>query len=137
MSNNYNGNRLIPVVSLRTERQVLSWTGDVGSSCCTRCLMSAIVSVGRGADLGSAHQKSGRQLAATLSQQLFRRKAVVEMEAESGSETGRATQSIDPALPTDHVRGRGTIVTGIFFVLSEAVPIAAPAVVFSSRSLPL
>jgi basic amino acid/polyamine antiporter, APA family len=69
---------------------------------------------------------------ATLSSQLFRRKPVVEMEAESGSETEESelARSIGPFQLTMFGVG-ATIGTGIFFVLSEAVPIAGPAVVWS------
>ena len=69
---------------------------------------------------------------ATLSEQLFRRKAVVEMEAESGSETEQSELTRSIGLFQLTMFGVGaTIGTGIFFVLSQAVPIAGPAVVFS------
>ena len=69
---------------------------------------------------------------ATLSSQLFRRKPVVEMEAESGSETEESELSRSIGLFQLAMFGVGaTVGTGIFFVLSEAVPEAGPAVVLS------
>ena len=67
-----------------------------------------------------------------LSEKLFRRKPVVEMEAETGSETGQSelTRTIGVFQLTMFGVG-ATIGTGIFFVLSQAVPIAGPAVVWS------
>src|SRR6476660_4467973 len=68
----------------------------------------------------------------SLSQQLFRRKPVTQMEAESGSETGQSELSRSIGLFQLSAFGIGaTIGTGIFFVLSQAVPIAGPAVVWS------
>ena len=69
---------------------------------------------------------------ATLSAELFRRKPIVEMEAESGSETEQSELSRSIGLFQLTMFGVGaTIGTGIFFVLSQAVPTAGPAVVFS------
>ena len=69
---------------------------------------------------------------ATLSEQLFRRKAVVEMEAESGSETEQSELTRTIGLFQLTLFGVGaTIGTGIFIVLSQAVPIAGPSVIFS------
>jgi basic amino acid/polyamine antiporter, APA family len=63
---------------------------------------------------------------------LFRRKPVLEMEAESGSETEESELTRSIGLFELTMFGVGaTIGTGIFFVLSQAVPIAGPAVVFS------
>jgi amino acid transporter len=63
---------------------------------------------------------------------LFRRKPVVEMEAETGSETGQSELARSIGLFQLSMFGVGaTIGTGIFFVLSEAVPVAGPAVVWS------
>ena len=63
----------------------------------------------------------------SLSQQLFRRKPVVQMEDESGSETGKSELTRSIGLFQLSMFGVGaTIGTGIFFVLSEAVPIAGP-----------
>ncbi len=60
---------------------------------------------------------------ATLSAELFRRKPVVEMEAESGSETEQSELSRSIGLFQLTMFGVGaTIGTGIFFVLSQAVP---------------
>jgi len=68
----------------------------------------------------------------SLSQQLFRRKPVVEMEDETGSETGKSELSRSIGLFQLSMFGVGaTIGTGIFFVLSQAVPIAGPAVIWS------
>jgi len=68
----------------------------------------------------------------SLSQKLFRRKPVVEMEDETGSETGKSELSRSIGLFQLSMFGVGaTIGTGIFFILSEAVPIAGPAVIWS------
>jgi APA family basic amino acid/polyamine antiporter len=65
-------------------------------------------------------------------QQLFRRKPVPEMSAETGSDTGQSELARSIGLFQLSMFGVGaTIGTGIFFVLSEAVPVAGPAVVFS------
>jgi len=67
-----------------------------------------------------------------LAQRLLRRKPVIQMEAESGSETGQSELSRSIGLFQLSAFGIGaTIGTGIFFVLSEAVPIAGPAVIWS------
>ena len=69
---------------------------------------------------------------ASLLQQVFRRKPVLEMEAESGSETGKSELARTIGLFQLSMFGVGaTIGTGIFFVLSEAVPEAGPAVIWS------
>jgi len=68
----------------------------------------------------------------TLTRQLLRRKPVTQMEAESGSETGQSELTRSIGLFQLSAFGIGaTIGTGIFFVLSEAVPIAGPAVIWS------
>ncbi len=68
----------------------------------------------------------------TLSQKLLRRKPVTVMEAETGSETGKSELSRSIGLFQLSAFGIGaTIGTGIFFVLSEAVPLAGPAVIWS------
>jgi len=68
----------------------------------------------------------------SLTEQLFRRKPVVEMEAETGSETGKSELTRSIGLFQLSMFGVGaTIGTGIFFILSEAVPIAGPAVIWS------
>jgi len=65
-------------------------------------------------------------------QQLFRRKPVPEMSAESGSDTGRSELARSIGLFQLSMFGIGaTIGTGIFFVLSEAVPKAGPSVILS------
>jgi amino acid transporter len=65
-------------------------------------------------------------------QQLFRRKPVPEMSAESGSDSGQSELERSIGLFQLSAFGIGaTIGTGIFFVLSEAVPIAGPAVIWS------
>ena len=67
-----------------------------------------------------------------LTSQLFRRKPAVEMDAESGAETEQSELTRSIGLFQLTMFGVGaTIGTGIFFVLSQAVPIAGPAVVFS------
>jgi len=69
---------------------------------------------------------------ATLRQQLLRRKPVVEMEEETGSETGQSELARTIGLFQLTLFGVGaTIGTGIFFVLSQAVPVAGPAVIWS------
>ncbi|MEP6919410.1 MAG: amino acid permease, partial [Acidobacteriota bacterium] len=68
----------------------------------------------------------------SMHQKLFRRKPVVEMEDETGSETGKSELTRSIGLFQLSMFGVGaTIGTGIFFILSEAVPIAGPAVIWS------
>ena len=68
----------------------------------------------------------------SLSQKLFRRKPVIQMEDETGSETGKSELTRTIGLFQLSMFGVGaTIGTGIFFILSEAVPIAGPAVIWS------
>jgi len=63
---------------------------------------------------------------------MFRRKPVTQMEAESGSETGDSELSRSIGLIGLTCLGIGcTIGTGIFIVLSQAVPVAGPAVIWS------
>jgi amino acid transporter len=65
-------------------------------------------------------------------QQLFRRKPVPEMSAETGTDSDTSELARSIGLFQLSAFGIGaTIGTGIFFVLSEAVPIAGPAVVWS------
>src|SRR5262245_58332589 len=65
-------------------------------------------------------------------QELFRRKPVPEMSAESGSDSGQSELERSIGLFQLSTFGIGaTIGTGIFFVLSEAVPVAGPAVILS------
>jgi amino acid transporter len=69
---------------------------------------------------------------ATLREALLRRKPVLEMAAETGTDTGRSELKRSIGLLELSAFGIGaTIGTGIFFVLSEAVPIAGPATIFS------
>jgi len=69
---------------------------------------------------------------ATLLEQVFRRKPVRELEDETGADTGESELSRSIGLFQLTMFGVGaTIGTGIFFVLSEAVPIAGPAVILS------
>ncbi len=69
---------------------------------------------------------------ASLRESVLRRKPVVEMEAESGSETDTSELSRSIGLFQLSMFGVGaTIGTGIFFVLSQAVPVAGPAVIIS------
>ena len=64
--------------------------------------------------------------------QLFRRKPVPEMSAETGSDSGQSELARSIGLFQLSMFGVGaTIGTGIFFVLSEAVPVAGPAVIWS------
>jgi amino acid transporter len=65
-------------------------------------------------------------------QQLFRRKPVPEMAAESGTDSGQSELARSIGLFQLTMFGVGaTIGTGIFFVLSQAVPVAGPAVIWS------
>lgn len=65
-------------------------------------------------------------------EQLFRRKPVPEMSAESGSDSGQSELTRSIGLFQLSMFGIGaTIGTGIFFVLSQAVPVAGPAVIWS------
>ena len=68
---------------------------------------------------------------ASLQEQIFRRKPVVEMELDTGADTGRSELKRTMGLWQLSAIGiGGTIGTGIFFILSQAVPIAGPAVIF-------
>ena len=65
-------------------------------------------------------------------QQLFRRKPVPEMSAETGTDSGQSELARSIGLFQLSMFGVGaTIGTGIFFVLSQAVPVAGPAVIWS------
>ncbi len=65
-------------------------------------------------------------------ERLFRRKPVVEMSEETGSDTGKSELARSIGLFQLSMFGVGaTIGTGIFFVLSQAVPVAGPAVIVS------
>ncbi len=65
-------------------------------------------------------------------QQLFRRKPVPEMSAETGTDSGDSELTRTIGLFQLSAFGIGaTIGTGIFFVLSEVVPVAGPAVIWS------
>jgi len=69
---------------------------------------------------------------ATLREQLLRRKPVLVMEEETGSETGGSELARTIGLFQLTLFGVGaTIGTGIFFVLAQAVPVAGPAVIWS------
>jgi amino acid transporter len=68
----------------------------------------------------------------SLAQQLFRRKPVLQIEDETGADTGRSELKRSIGLFQLTMFGVGaTVGTGIFFILSEAVPVAGPAVIFS------
>ncbi len=65
-------------------------------------------------------------------QQLFRRKPVPEMSAETGTDADKSELARSIGLFQLSAFGIGaTIGTGIFFVLAEAVPVAGPAVILS------
>jgi basic amino acid/polyamine antiporter, APA family len=69
---------------------------------------------------------------ASLREQILRRKPVTEMAVETGADTERSElKRTIGLLPLSAIGIGGTIGTGIFFILSEAVPIAGPAVVWS------
>src|SRR4051812_10095280 len=69
---------------------------------------------------------------AALREQVLRRKPVAEMAAETGADTGTSELKRTIGLWSLSAIGiGGTIGTGIFFILSQAVPMAGPAVVWS------
>jgi amino acid transporter len=69
---------------------------------------------------------------ATLLQRSFRRKPVASMAADTGADGGDGQLARSIGLFQLSMIGVGaTIGTGIFFVLSEAVPVAGPAVIWS------
>lgn len=69
---------------------------------------------------------------ASLKEQLFRRKPVAEFNAESGTDSGESELKRSIGLFQLATFGIGaTIGTGIFFILSEAVPMAGPSTVFA------
>jgi basic amino acid/polyamine antiporter, APA family len=69
---------------------------------------------------------------ATLVQQLFRRKPVTSMAEETGTDHGGGQLARSIGLFQLSMIGVGaTIGTGIFFVMSQAVPVAGPAVIWS------
>ncbi|MFT3873337.1 MAG: amino acid permease [Nocardioides sp.] len=68
----------------------------------------------------------------SLREQLLRRKPVGEMAAETGADSG--TSELSRSLGLWHLCAigiGGTIGTGIFFILNQAVPVAGPAVIWS------
>jgi len=69
---------------------------------------------------------------ASLVQQVFRRKPVTEMTTETGADTGKSELARSIGLFQLSMFGIGaTIGTGIFIILTEAVPEAGPAVIWS------
>src|SRR3954449_5711057 len=69
---------------------------------------------------------------ATLRQQVLRRKNVMTMAAETGADTGESELARTIGLFQLSMFGIGaTVGTGIFIVLSQAVPVAGPAVIWS------
>jgi basic amino acid/polyamine antiporter, APA family len=69
---------------------------------------------------------------ASLREQVLRRKPVGEMARETGADTERGELSRSIGLFQLTLFGVGaTIGTGIFIVLTQAVPVAGPAVIFS------
>ncbi|MDT7713460.1 MAG: basic amino acid/polyamine antiporter, family, partial [Pseudonocardiales bacterium] len=67
-----------------------------------------------------------------LREQVLRRKPVEEMAAETGADTGHGELKRTVGLWSLSAIGiGGTIGTGIFFILSQAVPMAGPAVIWS------
>jgi APA family basic amino acid/polyamine antiporter len=69
---------------------------------------------------------------ASLKEQLLRRKPVQKMSAETGADTGSSELARSIGLWQLAAFGiGGTIGTGIFFILPEAVPLSGPAVVFA------
>src|SRR4029078_8377559 len=77
-------------------------------------------------------QRSKGEPVASFKEQALRRKPVLEMEAETGADTGKSElKRTVGLLGLAGIGIGGTIGTGIFFILSKAVPIAAPAVIVS------
>ena len=123
MANNYNGNRRIPVV----------FAGDGNARLVVRretwddLLARDVDARGGGevtkVDLGDSP---------SLGQKLLRRKPVTTMTAETGadSEGGELSRSIGLFQLTLFGVG-ATIGTGIFIVLTQAVPVAGPATIWS------
>jgi basic amino acid/polyamine antiporter, APA family len=69
---------------------------------------------------------------ASLRQEFLRRKPVTAMAQETGADTGKGELSRSIGLFQLAAFGIGaTIGTGIFIVLTEAVPIGGPAVILS------
>jgi APA family basic amino acid/polyamine antiporter len=69
---------------------------------------------------------------ASLAEHALRRKPVGEMNSETGADTGKSELKRTVGLWSLSAIGiGGTIGTGIFFILSQAVPIAGPAVIWS------
>jgi APA family basic amino acid/polyamine antiporter len=69
---------------------------------------------------------------ASLREQTLRRKPVQEMAAETGADTGKSELKRTIGLWSLSAIGiGGTIGTGIFFILSQAVPMAGPAVIWA------
>jgi len=67
-----------------------------------------------------------------LREQVLRRKPVAEMTAEAGTDSGSGELSRSIGLFQLSMFGIGaTIGTGIFIVLTQAVPVAGPAVIWS------
>src|SRR3954464_9127616 len=67
-----------------------------------------------------------------LREQALRRKPVAEMAAETGADSGRSELKRTIGLWSLSAIGiGGTIGTGVFFILSQAVPMAGPAVIWS------
>src|SRR4026209_656895 len=85
-----------------------------------------------GALLLSGVRSPGEAAMAPLTEQLFRRKPVPEMTAETGADSNSSELVRSIGLFQLSMFGIGaTIGTGIFFVLSQAVPEAGPAVIWS------
>ena len=69
---------------------------------------------------------------ASLREQVFRRKFVLEMEAETGSETGKSELARTIGLFQLSMFGVGaTIGTGIFIIFTQAVPVAGFVVILA------
>ena len=69
---------------------------------------------------------------ASFVDQAFRRKPVRDMNAETGADSGKSELKRTVGLWSLSAIGiGGTIGTGIFFILSQAVPLAGPAVILS------
>ncbi len=68
----------------------------------------------------------------SVREQVLRRKPVQAMSDETGADGGQGDlKRTIGLLPLSAIGIGGTIGTGIFFILGQAVPIAGPAVIFS------
>ena len=117
MANNYNGTRRIPVV--------FAGEGDA----------RVVVRRETWDDLLARDvdcERREMRMALSLREQVLRRKPVAAMNEDSGTDSGGGELSRSIGLFQLSMFGIGaTIGTGIFIVLTQAVPVAGPAVIWS------